>query len=110
MSNTFRVKTQQNTGTTLTQVAGYAVAANTTAILIGVTMCNTTSAEINVDLTHYTGTVDTYIGKGIPIPAGSSVIPIGGEQKVVLEVGHSIRVKSNTASSLDTTLSIMEIA
>jgi hypothetical protein len=109
MANTFKTKTQQGTGTSLTQVASYACPANTATVIVGLTMANTTTAEINVDVTHYTGSVDTYLGKGIPIPAGSSVVPIGGEQKIVLEPGCSIRVKSNTAASLDTIMSIMEI-
>jgi hypothetical protein len=35
---------------------------------------------------------------------------IGGDQKIVLNTGDSIKIKSDTATSLDAVMSIMEIA
>jgi hypothetical protein len=43
----------------------------------------------------------------IPLPQGSAVEVMAGN-KIVLETGDIIKVQSNTANSLDTTLSIME--
>ena len=55
------------------------------------------------------GTNVTNIVKDVPIPANSSLIAIGGDQKVVLMVGDRIVVTSDTASSLDVLMSFLEI-
>ena len=48
----------------------------------------------------------TYLNN-IPLPSGSAVEVMAGN-KIVLETGDIIKVQSNIANSLDTTLSIME--
>ena len=79
----------------------------TAAVVIGLTLANTSSSQITVDIIlNAGGTV--FLAKGIPIPTGSSFEYMGGN-KVVLEAGHTITVKSSAASSLDTVLSYMEI-
>ena len=69
--------------------------------------------EIDVQLdasTRTSGAQDSvYIIKDAPIPVGSSLIVVGGEQKVVMEPGDTLKVTSNTASSADVVLSILEI-
>jgi hypothetical protein len=47
--------------------------------------------------------------KEAPVPSGGSIVIIGGDQKVVLEVGDSIKIKSDTAASVDVVMSILEI-
>jgi hypothetical protein len=37
------------------------------------------------------------------------LVAIGGDQKVVLEAGHSIKVNSSASTSCDAIMSIMEI-
>ena len=49
------------------------------------------------------------IVKGAPIPAGGSLVAIGGDQKLVMEASDIIKVKSDTATSIDVALSILEI-
>jgi len=48
------------------------------------------------------------IGTNAPIPAGGSLETLGGG-KLVLQTTDILRVTSDTASSLDVALSIMEI-
>jgi hypothetical protein len=48
------------------------------------------------------------VGEDTPIPSGTALSFIDG--KVVLQVGDIIKVKSDTASSLDVHLSVMEIS
>ena len=52
---------------------------------------------------------DVHLVKAAPIPVGSSLVVVGGDQKVVMEPGDTITVKSDTASSADVVLSHLDI-
>jgi len=91
MANTFTRKLSRGVGTTATQVGGYTVQASTTAVVVGLTIANTS------------------IVTNAPISSGASLVPIGGDQKIVLITGDKIYVQSSAASSIDAILSIMEI-
>ena len=110
MANTFYNKLSRNLGTGLTAVGSYTVGSGNTAIVLGLTVCNVSGSTINVDVTVYNGANDHYIVKTAPVSAGGALVPIGGDQKIVLQAGHSIRVQSDAATSLDAILSIMEIS
>ena len=108
MANTFSRKLSRNLGTSLTAVGTYTVAASTKTIVVGLTLTNVGSATIYVDATLNDGTNDYYIVKAAPVPVGGSLVAVGGDQKIVMITNDSIKVKSDTASSLDAILSIME--
>lgn len=110
MANSFTRKTSRNIGTTAVQVGSYSVGSLTTATVIGLVVCNTTTSPVTADVYHYDGTNTTYIVKNAPIPAGGALVPIGGDQKTVLLTGDSIYVKSSAATSLDAIMSILEIS
>ena len=110
MANTFYNKLSRNVGTGLTSVGSYTVGSGNTAVVLGLTVCNVSGATISVDVTLNDGTNDHYIVKGAPVSAGGALVPIGGEQKIILQSTHSIKVKSDSATSLDAILSIMEIS
>ena len=110
MANTFYNKLSANVGVSLTAVGSYTVGSGNTAVVLGLTVCNTSGSTVNADVTIYNGSVDFYIVKDAPISAGGALVPIGGDQKIVLQAGHSIRVASDAATSLDAILSIMEIS
>ena len=67
--------------------------------------------DVDVQLSSAAGseTSDIRIVKGIPIPSGSTVVLIGGDQKLVMETGNLLKIKSSAASSLDVVMSILEI-
>jgi hypothetical protein len=109
MANTFTRKLSRGVGTSLTAVGSYTVGASTDVTVIGLTVANTTASQVLVDATLNDGSNDTYIVKSAPVPAGSSLVIIGGDQKVVLTTNDSIKVKSDTASSVDAVMSILEI-
>jgi len=109
MANTFYRKLSANVGTSSTSIGGYTVGANTTSVVVGLTVCNRSGTTIAVDITLTNGATDYFIVKGAPISAGGALVPIGGEQKIILATGDSIKVKSDSASSVDAILSIMEI-
>lgn len=109
MANNFKRKLSRSIGTTLTSVGSYTVPASTEVTVIGLDIANTSSSQVLVDATVNDGSNDTYLIKEAPIPSGGSLVVIGGDQKVVLEPSDSIKVKSDTASSVDVVLSILEI-
>ena len=90
-------------------IGSYTVAASTQTTVIGLTVANTSASTVNIDVTLYDGGTDYYIVKDAPIPSGGALVPIGGNQKIVMVTGDSIRVNSDAASSIDAVLSILEI-
>lgn len=110
MANTFTRKLSQNIGTSATSVGAYTVAANTTAVVVGLTVTNKTGSSITANVFINDGAANTYVTANAPISSGSSLVAIGGDQKVVLLTGDSIYVESSAASSVDAVLSILEIS
>lgn len=108
MANTFKNYFSKNVGTSAASILTGASATQTT--VIGMTVANTTSSNINVDVYITSSAVDYYIVKGAMVPVGGSLVPIGGDQKVVLETGDVLKVVSSAASSADVTLSVLEIS
>jgi len=100
MANTFKNYTSASVGTGGTTV--YTVPASTTAVVIGCNLANTTASSITVDVQLGS----TYIVKGAPIPAGSALSVLDG--KIILETGETIVVTSDTATSTDVILSVLE--
>ena len=109
MANSFKRKLQRDIGTSLTAVGSYTVPSSTEVTVIGLDLSNTTASQILVDVTLNDGSNDTYLIKQAPIPSGGSLVVVGGDQKVVLETNDSIKVKSDTATSVDAVMSILEI-
>jgi hypothetical protein len=109
MANSFKRKLSRSIGTSLTAVGSYTVGAATEVTVIGLAVANTSASQVLVDATLNDGSNDTYLIKDAPVPSGGSIVIVGGDQKVVLEVGDSIKVKSTAASSVDVVMSILEI-
>jgi hypothetical protein len=95
MANSFKRKLSRSIGTSLTAVGSYTVGAATEVTVIGLAVSNTTASQVLVDATLNDGSNDTYLIKEAPVPSGGSIVIIGGDQKVVLEVGDSIKIKSD---------------
>lgn len=110
MANAFKRKLSRNIGVTPTAVGGYTVGASTQVTLIGLTCANVTGTAVTTDITLTTAAdSDFYIVNNATVPAGGSLIAVGGEQKVVLEPGDRIRVTSSDSDSIDAIMSILEI-
>ncbi len=109
MANTFKRELSQNIGTTATQIGTYSVSANTTVVVVGLTVTNKTGSSISANVYINDGAANTYITANAPISSGSSLVAVGGDQKVVLQTGDSIYVQSSAATSIDAVLSILEI-
>tara|TARA_R100001594_G_scaffold72215_1_gene106873 strand:- start:318 stop:647 length:330 start_codon:yes stop_codon:yes gene_type:complete len=108
MANTFKNKVYNGANTSASaNMAIYTVPAATTTVVIGLTLANTASSQITASIKLSAGQT-VYLAKDIPIPNGSSFEYMGGN-KIVMQTGHTLSVVSNTADSLDTVASIMEI-
>lgn len=110
MANAFKRKLQRAVGTSATAVGSYTVGAGVQATLIGLTVSNILSTNIIVDVMLNDGANDTYIVKGATILPGGALVAVGGDQKIVLEPNDSIKVLSDTASSCDVVMSLLEIS
>jgi|TARA_X000000950_G_scaffold255360_1_gene319898 hypothetical protein len=108
MANAFKLVTDTGVGTSAATVHTGASATETT--IIGLTVANIVSSQIEVDVQVENNDGDNvYLIKAAPIPVGSSLVVVGGEQKVVMNASDVLKVTSNTASSADVALSILEI-
>ena len=115
MANTFKVKTNAampaSSGTPLTL---YTCPSSTQTIVIGLTLCNVHTTSVTADVQLVSDTSDTETNANVelvtnaPIPAGGSLETLGGG-KLVLQTTDVLKVTSDTASSIDVALSIMEI-
>ena len=108
MANTFKNKVfNGDSSSANSDMAVYTVPSSTTTVVIGLTLANTSSSQITADIKLNAGDM-VFLAKDIPIPAASSFEFMAGN-KIVMETGHSLIGQSNTANSLDTVASIMEI-
>ena len=108
MANTFKNAASAATGTS--EVSVYTVPSSTTSTVIGLTMANVTAGTIEADIRVYdsSGTAHYYLVKSAEIFTGGALVAVGGDQKLVLETGDIVKIKSDTASSIDTIISVME--
>ena len=113
MANSFLSETDTGIGTSPATV--YTCPSDTETTIIGLTVANIESSQILVDVQldasgRTSGAEDSvYLVKSAPVPAGSSLVVIGGNQKVVMEPGDNIIVTSDTAASADVVLSHLDI-
>ena len=108
MANAFKLVTDTGVGTSAATVHTGASSTETTIIGLSVANIHTAQIEVDVQLENNDGD-NIYLIKAAPVPVGSSLIVIGGEQKVVMNADDVLKVTSNTASSADVALSILEI-
>lgn len=110
MANTFVRKISRSVGTSAVTVGDYTVAADTSSILLGLTVSNTHTASVKVNILVDNGVSQYYLVKGASVESGGALIPIGGDHKMVMITGESLKVSSDTADSIDAILSILELA
>lgn len=107
MANTFKLKTKANVGVTTENV--YVVPSATTTTVIGITLANISGSGINVGVgITRASSDDISVLKNVPIPQGSSLEIMQGN-KIVLEATDTLTVKSDSSSSLDVAVTIMEM-
>jgi len=100
MANVFKNYTSASVGTGATTT--YTVPSSTTSVMIGCNLANKTAAQIRVDVQA----AGVYVIKNVPIPSGSSLSVLDG--KIILETTDTVIVTSDTASSTDVIVSVLE--
>jgi acetyltransferase-like isoleucine patch superfamily enzyme len=110
MANTFTRKLSRNVGTSAEEIGNYTVGANTTTVVVGLSVTNTTGSAITANVYIQDASINnTFLVTNAPISSGSSLVVGGGDQKLVLITGDKVFVQSSASSSLDAVMSIMEI-
>ena len=100
MPNVFKNYVSASVGTSSTTI--YTVPSSTVAVLVGLNLANRTAGTIKVDVLLGT----TYVCKDVIVPTGSSLGVLDG--KIIAEAAETIKVLSDTASSVDVILSCLE--
>lgn len=99
-------KVSRSIGTAFVQVGGYSPASS--AIVSGLSVCNTSGAAVNVTITVYDGTNDTNLVFASPVAPGDTLLLGATWFKFTLIAGWSIRVKSSAAASVDAAMFVSE--
>ena len=107
MANTFKNQFSKSVGTSAATI--YTTPSSTQTTIIGMTIGNIISSPITVDVYVTSSATDYYLVKGATVPVGGSLVPIGGEQKLVLEAADVLKVVSSAATSADVIVSLLEI-
>lgn len=108
MANSFKNSAVANIGTTASTV--YTTPSATTSTVIGLTVANTSNSPVSVSIYLTISGTDYYLLKNAVVPVGGAIVPVGGEQKVVLQTGNLVKVVSSAATSVDAILSVLEIS
>lgn len=111
MASTFKSYVKSSIGTTANNVYN-PTATGIQSTVIGMTIANRTTAPITISVQLDKGGLGTNVGYVIKdglVGAGGAIIAVGGDQKLVVEKDDILKVSSNTASSADSILSVLEI-
>ena len=82
--------------------------ANSDDALIGINIANVTTTQILMDVFINDGSNDYYIIKDAPIPVGSTLQVLDGGAKVVMQASDVLKVQSDTATSADVWVSVVD--
>ena len=104
MAQNFRRYTNNNVGTSVVT----SFTANSYDTVVGISIANITASAVNADVYINDGSNDIYLVKTAPIPAGSSLQVLDGGAKFVMQSGDALKIISDTASSLDVWVSVVD--
>ena len=115
MANTFKIKTNgampTSAGTPLTLYTGKS---STTAVVLGLILCNIHTTAVTATVQIVSNTADTETNEtvkvvnDVSIPAGSSLEVLSGS-KVVIQATDVLKIDCSVAAKIDASLSVMEI-
>ena len=107
MANSFKNYFLKNANTVSQNV--YAAGAGVQATVIGMTIANVTDAPISANVTLVSGGIEHFMVKQATIATGGALVPVGGDQKVVLEATDYLQVQTSATDSADVIVSVLEI-
>jgi molybdopterin biosynthesis enzyme len=100
MANTFKNYVSANVGTSA--VTTYTVPSVTTSVMIGCNLANTTTSQIKLTVQ----VAGVYLIRNVPLPSGAAISVLDG--KIILETTDTVIVTSDTATSCDVVVSVLE--
>lgn len=109
MANTFKNTITADVGTSEATI--YTVPSSTTSVIIGLSLSNTSISTISATVTvtdTSAGTTANLI-KNVSIPASSSLVVVGNEQRIVMETTDVLKVTSSEDDSIDVVLSRLDV-
>ena len=107
MASNFKSYVSSGIGTSNTTI----ITSTASTTIIGCSLANVASVAIYASAyVQKSGGGTAYIVKTAPIPVGGALVVVGGDQKIVLEVGDMIKVISDTVGSVDSLTSTLEIS
>jgi hypothetical protein len=106
MSTTFKNALAKEIGLSLTPIL--TVPGGATSTVIGLSIANVGAVTIYPSVRVTKGATVVYLVKSAPVPVGSTLVVLGGDQKLVLMAGDVISVISDVATSVDAILSYLE--
>jgi len=110
MANAFKTFTAQNIDTSSSKATLYTCPSSTETTIIGLNIANilTVSITVTVELLDGGSTI-THVVKDAIVPVGSSLVAVGGPQKIVMNATDVLKVYGSQANSCDAVLSVLEI-
>ena len=106
MANTFKNYFVKNANTAAQTVI--TAGAGVQATVIGMTVANMTTAPVSANVFVTAGGTDYYLVKEATVPVGGSLVPVGGDQKLVLEATDALKVSAT--ANCDVIASVLEIS
>jgi hypothetical protein len=106
MANNFTSYVNKDVGTSAATI----VTGSGQTTVIGMTIANTSTSPITVDVYVTRSATNYYIIKGATVPVGGALVPIGGDQKLVLVAGDVLKAVSSAAASADVITSMLVIS
>lgn len=107
MANTFTSYANKDVGTSAATVV--TVAGGTQTTVVGMSVANTSASPITASAYFTRSAVDYYLIKNATVPVGSSLVLVGGDQKVVLIPSDELKVVTSAAASADVVTSVLNI-
>jgi hypothetical protein len=107
MASVFTSYMAKDIGTSASTLVTVASATQTT--VVGLSVANTTAADITVDVYITRSATNYYIIKGATVNVGSTFILSGGDQKIILIASDALKIVSSAATSADAILSVLEL-
>ena len=104
MAQDFERNIARNVGTSAVTLR----TANSDDALIGINIANVTTTQILMDVFINDWSNYYYIIKDSPIPVGSTLQVLDGGAKVVMQASDVLKVQSDTASSADVWVSVVD--
>jgi hypothetical protein len=104
MANTFKNFFSKDVTSNVTV---YTAGAGTQTTVIGMTIANVLTSPVTANIIIRSGGTDFFMLKEATIPAGGALVPVGGEQKLVLEATDSLDISAT--GNCDVILSVLEI-